>query len=292
MLKRTDIRNFIFKNIGIILTVLMSLLYIFKGFYSLEESGKTVFEIIGDGAMSAIFGFAVTALLRQTGINYGNDDIELINARSLHSKKIDKISPYMNFLDEFCHEENIKNQKEMRTRILAPRGLRYEDFFTLEGVFKGVYPAAPSTDDKASRKAYKLDMKAVMQAQKLQLTLLATASLTSERAEINDRYNFKGDEREYVEKRNKTQAISKLACAVVFGYYVLRFSGGSIWQDLLWPAFQVVLYLVFGTIEMLDAYMFMRTDKCGSILRKIDVIDKFYIYAKEKSNEQNDSEEI
>lgn len=290
-MKKTDIRNFIFKNIGVILTVIMSLLYIFKGFYSLEESGKTVFEIIGDGAMSAIFGFAVAALLRQTGINYGNDDIELINARSLHSKKIDKISPYMNLLDEFCNEENIKNQKEMRSRILAPRGLRYEDFFTPEGVFKGVYPTAPSSKDKASKKAYKLDLKAVLQAQKLELTPLATASITSERAEVNDRYNFKGDEREYVVKRNRQQTISKLACAVVFGYYVLRFSDASVWQDLLWPAIQVVLYLIFGAIEMLDAYMFMRTDKCGSILRKIDVIDKFYIYAKEKSNEQNDEAE-
>lgn len=285
-MKKTDIRNFIFKNIGIILTIAMSLLYIFKGFYSLEESGKTVFEIIGDGAMSAIFGFAVAALLRQTGFNYGNDDIELINARSLHSKKIDKISPYMNLLDEFCKEENIKNQKEMRSKILAPRGLRYEDFFTPEGVFKGEYPPKPFPADKARRKAYRLDMKAVLKAQRLELTPLATSSLTSERAEINDKYNFKGDEREYAEKRNKHQSITKLACAVVFGYYVLRFSGGSIWQDLLWPAFQVVLYLTLGAIEMLDAYMFMRTDKCGSILRKIDVIDKFYIYAKEKTNEQ------
>lgn len=291
-MSKSDVRNFIFKNIGIILTVLISVLYIFKGFYSLEESGKTIYEILGDGALSAVLGFSITALLRQTGINYGNDDIELVNTRSLHSKKVDQITPYMNLLDEFCEGENKRVLKEMRSKILAPRGLKYDDFFDGDGLYIGKYtPEERKFTDKALKKEYKrkirLDKRAIHNAQRLKITPLASSSLTSEGARVSDPYNFGGSAVLYTRERNRKQVISKLMCAAVFGFYTFRFLDGTSWENLLWPALQVVLYLVFGAIEMMDAYMFVKTEGNGSILRKIDVLEKFNSYAKEKIKNVN-----
>ena len=294
-MSRTNVRNFIFKNIGIILTVLISVLYIFKGFYSLEESGKTIYEILGDGALSAVLGFCITALLRQTGINYGNDDIELINTRSLHSKKVDQITPYMNLLDEFCEIESKRLLKEMRTKILAPRGLRYDDLFDTEGLYIGEYvPETKKYTDKTLKKEYKrkirLDRKAIHYAQGLKLTPLLSSTLTSEGAKIEDPHNFGGDPVQYTKDCNRKQILSKLMCAMAFGYYTLRILDDASWQNLLWPAIQVVLYLVFGAIEMMNAYMFIKTEGNGSMLRKIDMLEKFNAYAKEKIKNVNCSE--
>ena len=52
----SDIKKFIFKNVGFFLIAVVSALYILKGLYTLGESGKTVMQIIGDGAISASVG--------------------------------------------------------------------------------------------------------------------------------------------------------------------------------------------------------------------------------------------
>ena len=286
-----DIKRFIIKNIGIILTVLISVLYVFKGFYSLEESGKTVYEILGDGALSALVGFCISALLRQTGINYGNDDIEVLRTRSAHAKKTDEISPYMNLLDDFCELENKRVLREMRTRILAPQGLKYGDYFDEDGFFVKEYvPKEKELASKELEKEYKrkirLDKRALRRAQRLELTPLDSAALTSEGAKVSDPFYYKTN-REYTHERSKSQIISKVLCGIVFGCYTFRFLQEATWQSLMWTALQVTLYLVFGAVEMLDAYMFVKTEGKGSILRKIDELEKFNAYVKEKNKDVN-----
>ena len=291
-----DVKRFIIKNIGIILTIVISVLYIFKGFYSLEESGKTIYEILGDGALSALVGFATTALLRQTGINYGNDDIEVTKTRSAHAKKVDEISPYMNLLDDFCEAENKRVLRDMRTRILAPRGLKYGDYFDDDGFLVNEYiPEKKDLASKELRREYKKKIKlckrALRRAQHLKLTPLNSASLTSEGARVNDPFDFGGSASEYTRERNRNQIFSKVLYGAIFGFYTLNFVIDATWQSLMWTALQVVLYLVFGAIELLDAYMFVKTDGKSSVLRKIDELEKFNAFVKEKKKDVN-SEEI
>ena len=130
---RCDIKKFVFKNVGFFLIAVVSALYIVKGLYTLDESGKTVMQIFGDGALSASVGFIIGHLMRQTGISYGNDDIEVLKIKSYHSRLLDECSPYVNHLDSFCEEENKRSYELIRKRILSRAGVSYESCFSPNG---------------------------------------------------------------------------------------------------------------------------------------------------------------
>ena len=50
-------------------------------------------------------------------------------------------------------------------------------------------------------------------------------------------------------------------------------------EAILWNALQIAIYMVFGVIQMLGAYIFVKTEDRSRTVKKIDKLQKFKIYA-------------
>ena len=276
---KRDFKKFFFKNIGLFLIAAVSVLYIVKGLYTLEESGRTVAQILGDGILSATVGTLICMLMRQTGLSYGNDDTEIIKARSFHARLIDKAGTRAERLDEFCRCENEEVKRTLRQRILSSAGLKYEDCFDSDGAPKGIHISASDGRTREERTLLRKKKRALNKALALKITLLTPASLSVDGSKESDPFDFGKTEGQYLAKRGGTDVLSKVAFGLVFGYYAIRLTEGAGLDDVLWASFQIAIYLILGTAQMVQAYMFVKTEIFGRIMRKTDLLQKFFRYA-------------
>lgn len=276
---KSDIKKFLFKNIGLFLIAAVSALYIVKGLYTLEESGRGIMQILGDGILSATVGALICILMRQTGISYGNDDTELIRARSFHGRLIDKASRRAELLDDFCRRENEEARRTLRNRILSSAGLKYEDHFDVLGTPTGTQISVRERKSREERALFRKKKRALKKALSLKITLLTPASLSVDGSKDTDPFDFGRTEGEYLARRGGKDLISKIAFGIVFGYYAIRLTEGAGLDDVLWAALQIGVYLILGAAQMVQAYMFVKTEIYSRIIRKTDLLQKFFRYA-------------
>ena len=276
---KRDFKKFFFKNIGLFLIAAVSVLYIVKGLYTLEESGRTVAQILGDGILSATVGTLICMLMRQTGLSYGNDDTEIIKARSFHARLIDRAGARAELLDEFCHRENEEVRRTLRQRILSSAGLKYEDYFDSGSSPAKMQISVSEGKTREERAHLRKKKRALNKALALKITLLSPAALSVDGSKESDPFNFGKTEGQYLAKRGGTDVLSKVAFGLVFGYYAIRLTEGAGLDDVLWASFQIAIYLILGTAQMIQAYMFVKTEIFGRIMRKTDLLQKFFRYA-------------
>ncbi len=271
-----DIKRFFFKNIGIFLIAAVSVLYIIKGLYTLEESGRTILQILGDGILSSSVGFIIGILMRQTGISYGNDDTELIKARSFHARLLDKASEHIELLDDFCVEESLAARRTVRQRYLSACGLKYSDCFSEDGAPKDLIIRVKDGKTREERAILRKKKRALARAIRLRTTPLTPASLSVDESKGDDPFNFGRTQGEYLAKRIGRDVLSKIAFGLIFGYYAIRLTDGAGMEDVLWASFQIAVYLIFGASQMIQAYMFVKTEIYSRIMRKTDMLQKFF----------------
>ncbi len=272
---RYDIKKFIFKNIGFFLVLVVSALYIVKGLYTLGESGKTVMQILGDGALSASVGFIIGHLMRQTGISYGSDDIEVIKIKSYHTRLMDRCAPYVNSLDGFCDKENKKSYELVRKRILSRAGVSYESCFTPDG--GAILPVIEISRHmtRGERKRLRAKRRAIKKATEIRLTPLTPESLSVDGAKYSDPYDFGKTESQFLRGRGGRDIICKILFGFLFGYYAIYLTGNASAESIVWASLQIGIYLIFGATQMMQAYMFVKTECAQRITRKIDELQRF-----------------
>lgn len=270
-----DIKKFVFKNIGFFLIAVVSALYIVKGLYTLDESGKSVMQILGDGALSAAVGFIIGHLMRQTGISYGGDDIEVVKIKSYHLRLLDKAAPYINLLDSFCHEENKKTCELIRRRILSHGGVSYESCFSPEGDALLPTVEIPEGASKEERRRLKAKRRAIKKATEIRLTPLTPESLSVDGVKYSDPYDFGKTEGQYLRGRGGRDIFCKILFGFLFGYYAIYLTEGATADSIIWASLQIAIYLIFGATQMMQAYMFVKTECAQRITRKIDELQRF-----------------
>ena len=59
------------ENVSIIAIVIISVVYVLYGLIHITETGKTIGEIVADGAVSFLMGFLIKMLLNSQGISNG-----------------------------------------------------------------------------------------------------------------------------------------------------------------------------------------------------------------------------
>ena len=132
-MKKNGFTEAFYKNAGYFAVVLISLVYVASSLISISRTGKSVYEIIGTGALSLIVGTLINGIFRSVGIRRGDEDERTIATNELHGKSVDEITPYIDKLDDFCERENKRAIRDIRTRILAREGMKYSDYFDEEG---------------------------------------------------------------------------------------------------------------------------------------------------------------
>ena len=277
------VRAFLHKNAGYLIVLLVSLAYIATAVLGIDESGKSVMRIIGDGAIAFMVGFAINLILGLQGIMNGERDEEFLATLAIHGETVYKITPYIEDLDEWCNKKNAENLKSQRTRILATEGLKYSDCFDNDGaVIIRENEESDSKNEAEERRA-----KCLQRAINLELTPLSAGELTSEGNKSTDPYDFGRSKEKYEKQTGKRELVTRILTALVFGYYSVSLLSDFSYVNLIWNFLQVTIFVITGTIKMYNSYLFITGEYRGRIVKKVNTLEMFYNDIKKKEQTEN-----
>ena len=267
-MKKNSFAEAFYRNAGYIVVALVSVVYVASSLINISKSGKSIYEIIATGVLSLIVGVLINGVFRSVGIRRGDEDERTVATSKLHAEVVEEITPYIDRLDSFCQEENKRVLKEIRTRILAGEGMKYTDYFDEEGGTLG----APSVGEK---KALRAKRRTYFKALRVKAHPLLSSNLTSDGAKPYDPFDFGRSKKEYTSQKNAGDILVKLLMAVVFGYFGVTLASEINVASIIWNSLQIVLYITGGIIQMYFSYMWVVDDYRGSVVKKIDYLQKF-----------------
>lgn len=277
----TKVKDFLRQNIGYFVIVVVAVVYICTAFITIDETGKSVGQIIADTAIVFFLGLFINRIFDLQGMMNGDKDERVQKALEVHGETVLKISPYLDKLDDWCEVKNAENLKLQRTKILSSDGLKYSDYFNDDGSAKEIMPDEAKLKDKNFRKNELLRLHCFHKALRLKLTPLTAGSLTSEGNKHSDPYNFGLTKQQYETRASLRDTITKIATAFIFGYYGVRFIQDFDYANLIWNSLQVVMFIAMGCIKMYNSYIFVTGDFRSKIVKKTNTLEMFYNYTKE-----------
>lgn len=287
MMEKT--KNYLKQNLGYFVIALACIIYVARGIITISETGKTVLEILVDGALALFFGIFINIVFELQGMMSGDRDDRVLNTIRKHGDIVDSISPHIDKLDEWCEKKNKEALKLARIRMLSSHGLKYDDYFDEDGVAKEfkINTEKLESQNKETKQQEKDRIKCFKNACKIKLTLLTTNSLTSEGGRDYDPYYLGQTKKQYKTRTAMTDFISKIGVAVIFGVYGAQLVQSFSWAFLVWTAIQVVLFLIMGVVKLYTSYMFVVDDYRGRIVKKIDNLTKFQDYITNSNKEES-----
>lgn len=272
------VKDFFKQNIGYFIVALVSIVYICTAFITIDETGKTIGEIIADTAIVFFLGFFINRVFDLQGMMNGDRDERVIKAITVHGETVVKVSPYLDRLDEWCKLKNEENLKMQRIRILASEGLRYDDYFNEDGSAKPFVVDEEKLNNKLLRKTERARIRCFKKALHLKLTPLSAGALTSEGSKKQDPYNFGRTRGQYETQTGVRDIVSKVCIAIIFGYYGVRLIQDFNYANLIWNGLQVAIFLIMGCIKMYNSFLFITGEYRTRVVRKTNNLEMFYNY--------------
>ncbi len=280
------IRDFFKQNIGYFIVALVSIVYIATAFITVDETGKTIGEIIADTAVVFFLGLFINRVFDLQGMMNGDRDERVQMAIVTHGETVVKISPYIDRLDEWCKLKNEENLKVQRTRVLASEGMRYEDYFNEDGSAKDFKPDEEKLKNKTLCKTEKARIRCFKKALHLKLTPITAGALTSEGGKKQDPYNFGRTKGQYETQTSVRDIITKICIAGIFGYYGVRLIQDFNYATLIWNGLQVAIFLIMGCIKMYNSFMFVTGEYRTRIVNKTNNLEMFHNYIQSLPKEE------
>lgn len=291
-----------------IIIFLGSAVYILRNLITISETGKTVGEIIYDGALFMAFGFIISFLFNLQGILKGYKTKEVTNEKEKHENLVEDISPYANNLDAFCETKTKENLKAVRTRILLREGMAYQEFFNEDGSSKegikfdfseikkkdkaikfwfGKKEIVKKVKDRDAINRLKARRKTFKTALNVNLTPLTTETLVSDNAKTKDKFNFGSGIGGFLKKTASKGFIFQVTGAFIFGYYMPDLVKDFSWIALLWTSLQVVWFLSMGLIRYFFSYLYMKNNYASELKKKNQYLTEFKMVNDNKLVEDN-----
>ncbi len=278
------VKDFLAQNVGYFVVGLVCVIYLASAFITIGKTGKTVGEIIADGAISLALGLFINRVFDLQGMMNGDKEDKVQATYTLHNDTVVKISPYIDRLDDWCKTKNEENLKMQRTRILASEGMKYSDYFDESGAAKDFKVNKDKLKDKILRKDEKNRIRCFRKALRLKLTPMTAGSLTSEGGKAQDPYFFGRTKAQYETESGLQDLVCKILICCIIGYYGVDIIRNFSYANLVWKALQVGLFLIMGVIKMYVSYVFVVEEYRGRIIKKIDNLQMFQNYINNSKN--------
>lgn len=283
------VKDFFKNNIGYFIVGLVCVIYIATALITVTETGKTISQIIADGAIVLFLGLFINRIFDLQGMMNGDRDERVQNTVRLHGETVVRISPYIDRLDDWCEIKNKEVLKIQRTKILAGAGMKYDDFFDKDGVAKTFTPDSEKLKNKLTRGDELHRIKCYRKALRLKLTPLTASALTSEGGRKQDPYYLGRTKAQYETRAGVKDLIAKIGLACIFGYYGVELVRDFSYAALIWTSLQVGIFLAMGVIKMYLSYMFVIDEWRGRVIKKIDNLQAFENYIKASGNKPQET---
>ena len=250
--------SFFRRHVYNVLLFVISIAFLFKDIIKIEESGKTLAEIIASSFMAFAIGTIFNVIMGKKGIIAGKNTPQYIETMVRYNQEINKTDDNIEKLDDFCDKKNEQRLKAVQIRILRTERIKYDDFVnkSMEEVCK----------TKEQRKCW-------VKAQKVKIQYLTADNLLSE---TDDRYERGKKEltlSEYEKHENRSDLISKLGFAIIFGYFGVSFVGN--YENIIWGVLQIGSWLLMAIGRYIQNYSYVTEVYKSKIHRKINFLIEF-----------------
>ena len=291
------IKIFMTRYVGFAAVALICAIYVWGEFLNFEETGMTVHAIIFDGATAFAAGISIQVMCSTLGIFWGRSDPGVSAAEKDHEQAVNEVSDAngMDALNDWCREENDRNKRFQRTRILADVGLSYGQCFDESGTPLEYDAAMPKWIEIKTRglrmwavyrRIARERMKAFRKAVFLRLSELSAGELTGEGRRGSDPFYMGRGVGEYQKQTTAKSMVSKVITSLVFGYYSMDMLMDFSWTVMLGRLAQVLLFLVFGIFSFTGAVSYMTGEFRERLRAKVGHLQRFLI--KLKGDTKND----
>ena len=292
------VKDFFKNSVGYIAIFLLCALYLCVSFITISKTGKTVVEIVADTALAFVFGVCLNSIFELQGMLDGDRDPRMLATSKLHAETIDRISPHIEELSDWCEKRNDEALKVQRVRLLASHGLKYNDCFDDDGVAlpytPGVYRTSENLsgwrkrkEDKRIMKTERERYKCYERAVRLTITPLTASVLTSEGGKANDPFYLGRTKLEYEKAQTLKSVTTRILTAIIFGYYGASLIESFKWSSLIWVVLQIGIFAACGVISYYGALMFVTDEYRGRIIKKIDNLQAFENFIKSKGGKED-----
>ncbi len=280
-----------YKNAGYFAVILISIAYIAGSFILISATGKSVYEIIASGIISMIVGILINGVFRSVGLRRGEEDERTVSTSNLYAKTIDSVVCHIDKLQDFCDIENVRALANIRRKILARAGMKYDDCFDENGVVKSFDYEKYSEQEiesakKRQRRKYlkvnKLRKVAYEKAVGVKIKQLSPAILTSDSVKENDPFDFGKSKKEYSSQQNAFDVVSRVIMAIIFGYFGVSLASEINVALLIWNTMQIAMYIASGVVQMYTTYMWIVNDHRIGVIKKIDCLQKFKLWSEKR----------
>lgn len=251
--------SFLKSNILTILLVLSCIAFVFKDMVNVEESNKSILEILASGLLTLIMALVVDTIMSKKGTLAGLASVQYITTLERYGKEIDKTDPHIDKLDGFCDTKNDQRIIRAQKKILRLQRIKFEDFMnkTQEEV---------CGNNKEKNKAWE-------KAVKVKIHMLTSDYLLSE---TDDNYEM-GKKEKTLDQVERNSMLSKLGTKVVFacitGYFGITIVINK--ANLIWGAIQVFIWVCWGTISYFQRYLYVVNTHRQTIIRKTKYLIEF-----------------
>ena len=299
------IKKFLYDSVGYLSIVLLSVIYLAMTLFTFGETGKSVTQIIADGATFLLLGTVIARLFSLQGVRNGERSERFRATVEMHAQSVEAVRQWMDRLDAWCAMKTRETLRDIRTRILQRFGMSYDQFFTAEGKVKPYVPERmpadivhrPSDSAPEARIKQRLQRdfelrekaryRAYRKAAEMHITPLTSGAITGLTTRAEDPYNFGKSTLQREAGEFRRSFVTRLITAGIFGYY-----GVSLIQDfsiemLILRLFHVILAVAMGCVSMYTSYMYVVEEQRGGMVRKIDCLQMFEACMKRKENEKN-----
>lgn len=281
------IKDFARLNMANMATVMICVLYFCSAFLTpAHRDDISLWEIFLNSILAFMASMSLNNLYNSKAIMAGLAEPDVVNAANTHNERIDTVTEEnaIDDLDVWCKEQNKKNYRNQRVRILSKVGLSYGDCFTEEGRALDVDIEKPKIRMAAKwgfrmcmlrRALARRQVKAFKKAVELRLSELSAGELTGEGANGNDPFNLGRGIAEYRKQIAAKNTLSKIVFSLVIGYLAADLIAEFSWLKLMINVLQIVWFLIMGSMQYVSTSNYMMSEYKERLVKKGRYLLKF-----------------
>jgi hypothetical protein len=255
--------------VNIVLIVIV-VVYALSGLVNIEESDKTLLEILASSFIALILAWSISALLGQKGIVSGQkSDIYQATLKE-YGVKVSSVDGHTDEFELFCEEQKAYEKEKIQRSIIASAGLKWDKVF--EGGQFVIADNLKKEQKKAIRRAIKVKV----------YNIESSYILGGTEEELR---SFKDDTlRGHQSKESARTGFLKVLNSVIFGIYSIQLMQDFNWGAVIWKMLEVAVWLAFGYMSFYTNYEFVIEKYRKQIISKINLIVKFNDIIKKTPN--------
>lgn len=247
-----------------IVVVLVAIAYIFYQMITLEFTNLNPLILIAEAVMGIICGVVIKQALGENGFSRGYNSKIWAEEEQKYNDACNTANPYMEYVDNFYQCEEIEKKRNYRRTKLQSVRLKYDMWFDTEGNYIGSIDDYKNLDKKQKKMLNKC-----IKVKIYPLNLFSQYSISADqdaKPEITDRKQR--------EKNVAKNTISATLIAIIGVYFMPLINSWS-WGSFIAATMQVVLWVLFGIIQLYTNFNFIVQDKVALLKTKKECIKRF-----------------